>query len=119
VSYLTDAERRQSAIDGLHALADFLAEHPDVPVGNTWTLSYHARGGTDEEQQAEVDRVAALLGVTAGTPLGPDHYQATRPFGGIEYEAIAITAEHMRRYDAERSYAGSVEPEAQPNGGAR
>lgn len=105
-----EAERRQAVIDGLHALADFLAEHPDVPAGNAWSLMYHCRG-TDEEKRAEVDRVAAVLGVTAGSPSDPDHYVAVRVFGGVEYEACAITDEHMRRYVAASSYDGAVEPE--------
>jgi hypothetical protein len=107
-----EAERRQAVIDGLRELADFLTEHPDVPVG-TWTLLYHARG-TDEEKRAEVDRVAAILGVTAGSPGTPDHYLADREFGGITYEALAITDEHMRRYVAASSYDGAVEPEEVP-----
>jgi hypothetical protein len=106
-----EAERRQAVIDGLRELADFLTEHPDVPVGNTWSLMYHARG-TDEEKRAEVDRVAAILGIAGGTPNDPDHYEAVRKFGAISYEALAITDEHMRRYRAASSYDGAVEPEA-------
>ncbi|MGH3377916.1 MAG: hypothetical protein ACRDP6_24600 [Actinoallomurus sp.] len=105
-----EAEHRQSVIDGLRQLTDFLTEHPDVPVGNNWDLMYHA-WGTDEEKRAEVDRVAALLGVTAGSPNNPDHYEAERAFGGVTYGAFAVTDEHMRRYRAASTYAGSVEPE--------
>jgi hypothetical protein len=104
-----EAERRQSVIDGLHALADFLTEHPDVPVSpEIAQLSYHT-DGTDEEKRAEVDRVAAILGVEAG---GTDHYQASRQFSGLSYLVVGITEDSMRRYHATMSYTDSVEPEA-------
>jgi hypothetical protein len=120
MSYFTEAERRQSVIDGLRELADFLTDHPDVPVSfsSINTISYLPHG-TDEEERAEVDRVAAVLGVTAGSPGSPDHYSAVRQFGGIAYETVAISAAHMDRHYAAQTYANSVEPEAQSNGGAR
>lgn len=109
-----EAEHRQAVIDGLRELADFLTEHPDVPVsGNDWITYYPS--GTDEEERAEVDQVAAILGATAGLAGSPDHYVALREFsGGITYKVIAITADHMRRHAAAQTYSGAVEPEAVP-----
>ena len=109
-----EAEHRQAVIDGLRELADFLTEHPDVPLSYSSNWITYLPGGTDEEERAEVDRVAAILGVTTESPGSPDHYEASRQFGGMTYKALAITADHMRRYNAERSYAGSIEPEAVP-----
>jgi hypothetical protein len=105
------ADHRQATIDGLRALATFLQEHPDVPVPPyTTTLLYHA-DGTDEEQYAEVDRVAALLDVTPTANAKDTHYRAARSFGPITYEALAIRAAYMRRMEAANSYYGVVEPD--------
>lgn len=102
-------DRRQAVIDGLGELAAFLKEHPDVPVHSSVTITFFPRG-TDEEERAEVDRVAAILGVTPTVNDRDTHYTAERKFGGVTYQAAAITSDAMRRWDAERSYAGNVEP---------
>lgn len=103
-------DRRQAVIDGLRELADFLAEHPDVPVGTNAIVDFFPRG-TDEEGRAEIDRIAAVLGVTPTANDEGTHYQALRRFGSVTYKAIAITADSMRRWYAERSYSGAVQPD--------
>jgi hypothetical protein len=47
--------------------------------------------GCDTETFAEIDAIAAQLGVRAsdaGSPRG--HYSAVRTFGPVEYRAVAI-----------------------------
>lgn len=110
-------DRRAEFIAGLRALADFLAAHPDLPVPRCPELTVHTGldgvGGRlpDEQARAEVDRVAAVLGVPAAAADCDDsHYSARRMFGPVEYGAIAIRSEHMRRHAAYTSYSGAVEP---------
>lgn len=109
-----DQVRRQAVIDGLRDLATFLEEHPDVPVPpySTTTILYHT-DGTDEEQRAEVDRVASILDVTPTANAEDTHYKAERSFGPLAYEALAIRAAWMRRFAAANSYYGVVQPDAE------
>lgn len=84
---------------GLIAMASFIAAHPQLPLGGADPLSRQATGGTDEENRAEVERIAAILGVTAGPAFGsPDYWQARREFGGgIAYQATAVASAEARR----------------------
>lgn len=104
----TQPDPRQAVIDGLRDLADFLEANPDVPVNGRHGIAYSAVVGSDDADRAEVDRVAALLDVKATDDQG--HYIASRYFGPIQYRAVAIPSEQMRRYRAEHSYAGVVQP---------
>ena len=97
---------RDEYIKGLRDLADFIESHPELPMPTRSSVGPYITG-TDEQQRAEVDRIAAILGVSAS---GDTHYIAPRPFGPVTYEAIAIAADHMARYDALMSYRGTVEP---------
>lgn len=108
---------RTQLIDGLRALADFLENEPDVPV-NSWAhVSYSVTpadtaDGEDSEdaKRAEVDRVAAVLGVTPTLSNNGSHYSAQRAFGPVEYRATAITQDHMAHYRAAETYFGVVTP---------
>jgi hypothetical protein len=103
---------RADLIAGLHALADFLDTNPDLPVPEFSTDVMVHIDGTDEEQRAEVDRVASLLGVAIldQTARG-GHYKAVRSFGPVEYRCVAIPAAAMARHAAAQSYARSVTPD--------
>jgi len=91
----------------LRALADFLDEHPDVPVSDVEAAPYIT--GTDEEERAEVDRLAAILG--SSVEDAGSHYRVRRDFGaGVVYRAVAITAAHMAEYEEfQRKYRESQE----------
>ena len=100
-------EHRQDVIRALRDLAGFLDAHPDLPV--PWVDARPGRGfeGTDEEERAEVDRIAAILGVQAReTSESGTHYEAQREFGDhVVYRVTAITQaemaawrEHMTHY---------------------
>ncbi|GLY79719.1 hypothetical protein [Actinoallomurus iriomotensis] len=105
---------RTEFINGLHALADYLDTNPAVPVPEFRTdVLVHAHG-TDAAAFAEVERVAALLGV----PVSDDtarggHYKAIRTFGPVEYRCIAIPVAVMAVHRAGQSYAESVVPDTE------
>lgn len=102
---------------GLRELADFIEAHPGLPVPARWqqaAVGPHLNG-TDEEDRAEVDRIAGILDAAPITTVN-GHYKVRREFsGGVTYEAIAIPDTAMKRWEALTSYAGAV----QPAGGAR
>ena len=103
---------RADFIAGLHALADYLDANPATPIPPFRTeVLIHTRG-TDQEQRAEVDRLAALLDVPTNdrTTVG-GHYTATRAFGPVEYRCIAIPRTVRAAFDAVMSYADSVIPD--------
>lgn len=83
---------RSEYIAGLRQLADFLEANPDVPARGSWSVQYTASLDTTshEEAMANVDRVAALLGVEPGYPWKTAHYQANKHFGPITYHAVAV-----------------------------
>lgn len=113
MTHPTEVGHRQAVIDGLRQLADLLEQNPGLSVNRTHTIAYSASGlfTGDAEARAEVDRVAELLGEAPAITLG-DHYQVQKTFGGVEYKATAISRRRMREFDAERTYRGSVQPEA-------
>jgi hypothetical protein len=94
-----EAERRRAAVVALTAAADFIETHPDLPLGGFGSpLRVSVIGGSDEQNRAEVDRIAKILGVT---PEGDAHYSAVLHFGGgVTYEAIAIRRREMDDYNA-------------------
>ena len=106
--------RHAEVIAGLANAQAFLAAHPALPLGISNPLHYHSFAAGDEDARAEVDRIAAMLGVQAGyTDLERRHYyQDVRDFGGgIAYRATANSRESMDRWHALVSYDGNVQPE--------
>src|SRR5699024_2747884 len=109
-SYAADPATRATVITGLRALADFLEDHPEVPVSRyaSGYLAYHPTG-PDPAKRAEVARIATALDTTP-TDLGGGHHVASRYVGPIEYRAVAIPAAEMAAHEALTSYAGAVSP---------
>ncbi len=108
-----DLLHRAKVINGLRQLADYLETHPDVPVAPFgWDLNIYTRRDSDAASRAEVDRIAAILGVptTDRTPEG-GHYTAHRSFGLISYTAVHIPAQRMAAHDALMSYRDCVTPQ--------
>jgi hypothetical protein len=108
---------RAQVIDGLRALADFLDTNPDVPTNSWASISYSVSAAnmnkgyvSDDEERAEVDRVAAILGVTPELQADGGHYTAMRAFGPVEYHVTAITEECMAKVHASDTYYGQVTP---------
>jgi hypothetical protein len=99
---------RIGVIQGLRELADFLAQHPDLPVPLITQISYCALGDTDAEEQAEIDKIAKLLDRTAEyTTAG--HYSVSRLFASVEYRAFTVPEHAMREYVAKNSYRDSIQ----------
>lgn len=105
---------RNAIITGLRDLADFLDARPDIPITGCVPLYHFAARGTDADQRAEIEQIAALLGtpIEAQTPYG--HYVTTISFGPIQYRAVAITAAARARHDADDSYRGCIQPDPTP-----
>lgn len=83
---------RTRIVCGLRELADYLDRNPTVPVHEDgWDLLVFTRGETRETGRAEVDQVAAALGVAAAADTPHDGlYAATRAFGPITYHFIDL-----------------------------
>lgn len=101
---------RRAVIHGLRELADELDHNRDIPVPLLVEISYHPRGGTDEEKRAEVDRIAKVLGVTAEFFAGREHYRAVRRFSAVEYRAVTISAKDLAQWNALMSYRPNLIP---------
>lgn len=77
-----DWPRRTAIIAGLREALDFLEENPDLPVERlTSSLVLFPRGGDEIASEAEVDRIARILGVPSGRSQPNRHYRAERRFG--------------------------------------
>jgi hypothetical protein len=107
-----DLFARTQTIAGLRALADFLEANPGVPVHEYgWEVRHHTRG-TDEEEAAEIDRIAALLDATPADERNDGgHYTASKTFGHITYTAVHIPARRMDAHHALMSYAPAFRPQ--------
>lgn len=93
-----DAGERDRLITGIRSLAAFLQNNPDVPAPPWADVYVFPPHGTDEQMRAEIDRIAACIraGVTENADHG--HYAASRHFGPVQYQAVAIFA-HSRARD--------------------
>jgi hypothetical protein len=102
---------REQLIAGLHALADFLAANPGLPVHHGHTFHIHpALDGSDEEQCAAVDDAARLLGVEVVAERG--HVEAIRMFGPVELKVAAISADTMAIHTSAMAYKHNLEAAA-------
>lgn len=111
-----DLLARAQVIDGLRRLADYLDQHPDIPVNEYgWDLSDYTTRGTDAGERAAVDQVAASLGVPVRDDTGDGgHYVAARTFGRITYQFVHIPARRRAAHQAWVSYADAVTPDDAP-----
>jgi hypothetical protein len=88
MTYANSTERA-AFISGLRGLADYLESSPEVPAPiYSDMLTFPPNGGW-AEMRAEIDAIAACLGVPARL-TGGGHYVAARYFGPVEYRAVAI-----------------------------
>jgi hypothetical protein len=108
-----DLLARTQVIDGLRQLADYLQDHPGVPVNEYgWNLNAYPLKDDETAGRAEVDRVADILGVQADDQTSDGgHYTAAKTFGRITYEVIHVTARRQAAYHALMSYAGAITPD--------
>jgi hypothetical protein len=98
---MTDTDPRQAYIDGLHQIADFLAEHPEVPLPY---LGGDLRAGVTDHslpiylvtgsQRDDLAAIARAMG-SASKVVQPDsdRFYVLRKFGAITLTASADRAE--------------------------
>jgi hypothetical protein len=95
-----DSTGRAALIGGLRGLADYLESNPEVPAPIYSDVLTFPPDGDWTETCAEIDAIAARLGVIARETDG-GHYVATRSFGPVGYRAVAIP--HRSDSDSEKS----------------
>jgi hypothetical protein len=105
---------RTDFVAGLHALADFLTANPTLPIPEHGAdILIHVRG-TDDDQRAEVDRLAGLLDAPVNDETADSgHYTTTRSFGPVDYYCVAIPQAVRAAFNAAMSYANSVTPDTE------
>lgn len=102
MSYYASPEERAGLISGLHELAEFLDQNPDVPAPRFAGLLVFPPIGSDAEMFTEIDLIAGRIGTTASDADSPaGHYSAVRDFGPVQYRAVAIP--HAARNDHEEA----------------
>lgn len=103
--------RREDVITGLRELAQFLEDHPDMPIPYIPEFSHCVMATDDAAGVAEVEQIAAALGVGIGSGSHPN---ACREFAGLKYRAFYVFHEDVCAWDALTSYSGSVQPDDEP-----
>ena len=93
MTYAEPAERA-ALIGGLRELADYLESAPDIPVTSHATIYAFPADGKCAGMRAEIDAIAARLGINAQQAAKGSHYGVTRTFGPVEYRAVAICNHH-------------------------
>jgi|SRR5215468_7220052 len=105
----TDPDARQAFITGLYQLADYLADHPGIPVPEYGTSILVPLGEQEDGCRTEIDYLA-------GEYLWPVHdkdgsYEAYRNFGPVGYTVYSLTKASRARHKADSSYWGCVTPD--------
>lgn len=105
---------RAQITDGLRQLADYLDTHPGIPLSPYgWDLLVSTRCDNDTEGRAEIDRIAAILGVPADDDTASrGHYTAARSFGPVRYFAYHIPAYQKARFTSDTDRAEDQPPQA-------
>ncbi|MEV0383396.1 hypothetical protein [Nonomuraea sp. NPDC050643] len=112
MTYKPNHVNRDRLIADLRGLADFLDRNPGLPVPRYGPVSirvhpqYDTDATTEAEALVEVERIAALLGVTTRVEYG--QHVACANFGTVAYEAILVTRAARDRRDAQDSYRDCV-----------
>jgi hypothetical protein len=88
MTYANSAERGE-VIQGFRGLADYLESNPEVPAPSYPAVYAFPPDGDWAGMCAEIEAIAASLGVPAGI-TGGGHFIAVRYFGPVEYRAVAI-----------------------------
>jgi hypothetical protein len=112
MSLTTTTDIRQAFITGLRDLADYLDQHPAIPVPEHGADILLSAASADDGGCAQVDHFARQLGVHVENELAySGHYRAVRSFGPVGYRMAAISDRAMARHHAEESYRGRVTPD--------
>jgi hypothetical protein len=114
--YTTDPGAKERFIRALRELADYLDRNMTIPVPTHGASILLHASSADNGGRTQVDRIAELLGVDVNDDTAHGgHYWATRSFGPIGYEIVAITDGYTATHDALMSYRGSVTPGSLPD----
>ncbi len=89
--YANTAERIH-LIAGLRALANFLEENKDIPAPKWAGVTVFSEERTYGAACTEVDGIAALISAVAREG-STGRYSASRDFGPVEYNIVAIPAQ--------------------------
>ena len=110
-----DTDQRAAFIAGLHALADYLATNPAIPVPPYGEeITFHVDAAEDGGCH-QVRQLARLLGARVTDETAHDgHCYATRSFGPLSYRVVSIPNSRMARHRALWSYDGCVTPATPP-----
>jgi hypothetical protein len=109
---ITGDAHRGRFVEALRGLADFLTRNPQLPVPRFGPVrvSVHPLFDTDAVTEAdalaEVERIAALLGVPLRDEAGQQ--VACLDFGLVAYEAVLVTQAAMDRRAARDSYRDCI-----------
>ena len=92
---------RAQQIADLRELVDFLAAHPDLPIGNDAIGKECILADDDEAGRAQLQAIADILGTEVRLSLGGGSYEVARRFGTVVYQAFYSTRESMRKHGEE------------------
>jgi hypothetical protein len=100
----TETDLRAARIADARQILDLLEANPGIPFCYLRIEHIASVSAKDDDvARAEVDRVAALLGVEAGFPWEGAHYQANKMIGSACYQVIMVSKSAMKRYDVVQS----------------
>jgi hypothetical protein len=89
VTHYANAHERSRLIAGLRAMATYLESNPEAPAPQYTTIHVFPERGTDQEQRAGIDAIAACINAEP-YEIVSGHYSVSRYFGPVEYRAVAI-----------------------------
>lgn len=98
---MSDQSKREQQIAGLRELVEFLAAHPDLPIGNDAIGRECIVADDDDAGRAELQAIADVLGTDVHLSRGGGSYEVVRQFGTITYRAFYSTREAMQQHHEE------------------
>lgn len=107
-------DHRAQTLADFHALLEWLAANPDVPI-DRWgnPLSYSVTNEDCHDDEAGLARLAEIADLTGSPITGtgggepkPDatHYYVRKTFGSATWEAHYIRRDHMKQYAEEQAH---------------
>lgn len=95
MTYYASHDERDRLIGGLHALAQFLQDHPVIPASRWADVLVFPSDGPDEQQRVEIDVIASRIG-TETSEIARGHYSCSISFDAVEYRAVAIPVDENK-----------------------
>jgi len=108
-----DLFARPQIVEGLRRMADFLDEHPEIPVPPYgWELGHYPDRTCDEEERADIDHVADILDHFGGKRIDESgaggHDRAMITFGRITYQMVRVPIRRRELFAARASYEDNI-----------